>query len=174
MFFLLLLIFASCTQPIKTNPADIKEFFSQLAPLKFNLSPGSHINGQPYLIDSIQIDLNAIIKRVEKEPFFNSDDIDYFRGQLLADRAGIWSKELFNSIKIVSQTALDSIRKFGLHQSMAPYIRLSKPYFSKDKNYCIHYYDYHCGSLCGEIALKLYKKINGKWTFIKNYFQIVS
>ena len=173
-FLLLLLFFVSCTQPIKTNPTDIKEFFSQLTPLKLNLSPGTHINSRPYVIDSIEIDLSSIIKLVDAEPFFDPKDIAYFKGQLLADKAGVWQQELFDSIKIVSQTELDSIRKFGLHQDMAPSIRLSKPYFSKDKQYCIQYYNYYCGNLCSETALKLYKRINGKWTFIKNYFQLVS
>lgn len=43
----------------------------------------------------------------------------------------------------------------------------SVPLFSLDKNTCIVYKAGRCGSLCGHGGTSLYKKIKGKWTFVK-------
>ena len=37
------------------------------------------------------------------------------------------------------------------------------PIFFRNDNYCLFYYDYGCGSLCGEGQVAIYKKVKGKW-----------
>jgi hypothetical protein len=157
-----------------TDPTDIKEFFSQLDQLKKKEQAGFHISGRPLLIDSIEIDKKSFWETVKNEPLLTKTDIEYIRGQLAADTPGTWRENLLDSIKVVPKSFVDKLTESDSINFTPPYIRLSKPYFSKDKQYCILFYSYYCGNLCAETTLKLYKKINGKWTIVRNYYQIVS
>ena len=44
----------------------------------------------------------------------------------------------------------------------------SVPLFTVDKNTCIVYKAGHCGGLCGHGGTNVYKRVNGKWTFIQS------
>jgi len=44
----------------------------------------------------------------------------------------------------------------------------SVPLFTVDKNTCIVYKAGHCGGSCGHGGTSVYKKINGKWTFVQS------
>lgn len=37
------------------------------------------------------------------------------------------------------------------------------PVFFRNDTYCLFYYDYGCGNLCGEGQVAIYKKVKGKW-----------
>ncbi|WEK68642.1 MAG: hypothetical protein P0Y62_12355 [Candidatus Chryseobacterium colombiense] len=45
----------------------------------------------------------------------------------------------------------------------------SVPFFNKDKNICIVKYSMSCGALYGAGKTSVYKKINGKWKFIRSF-----
>lgn len=169
----MLLIYTACTQSIRTDPNLIKGFFSQLDELRYNSTPGVY-SGRPFLIDSIVVDKETFWQIASNEPLFSASDKKYIKGQLVADTLGVWSSNLFDNIKVVPYSFIDSAETQNKNRIRPPYIKLSKPYFSKDNKYCLLYYHYYCGNLCAETTLKLYKVINGKWTIIKNYYQIVS
>jgi hypothetical protein len=168
------LLLLSCTEPIITDPNDIKGFFSQLEQLKKAEQPGFYISGRPLIVDSIVVDEGMFMETAKKEPLFSKVDVEYIKGQLAADTQGTWRENLFDSIKVVPRTYIDKLAESDSIHLTPPYIELSKPYFSKDKQYCIFYYSYYCGNLCAEKTLKLYKRVNGRWTVVRNYYQIVS
>ena len=88
--------------------------------------------------------------------------------------AGLWTNEIFEKAHIISKNYLDSVVKANRRMEPPAHYRFSLPYFSSDKKSFIIYYNYYCGSLCAEYSLRLYKKVKGKWTFIKNFFLMVS
>jgi len=149
---------SSCKHHILVDKTELKEIFTLL-------TISENTPHQYYLIDSIQY--------FERKSITESDTT-YFKSNCNVVNAGVWTNEIFDSAKIISRNYLDSIsRPDPLMRTPTHYI-FSLPYFSKDKTSFIVYYNYYCGNLCAEYSLRLYKKINGKWTFIKTYFKMVS
>jgi hypothetical protein len=58
------------------NATDIKEFFSQLNPLKKIEQAGFHISGRPLIIDSIEVDRSSFWKTAKTEPLLTKTDIE--------------------------------------------------------------------------------------------------
>jgi hypothetical protein len=80
----------------------------------------------------------------------------------------------FDDLKVVSMKIIDSLSQPDPYINTPPFIKLSKPYFSKNGAYCLLFHSYYCGNLCAESAVALYKKINGKWKFVKSFNRTVS
>jgi hypothetical protein len=156
----------SCSKPIDIDKKEAKDFFFQFPELNRNI--------KPYLIDSVVFNKKHYLEIISEEHLIAKGDIDYIKGQLVSDNYKIWEDSLFKDIKIVSKHYIDSVGKTNPLTKTPSYIEFSKPYFSKDKQYCFIYYNYYCGNLCAETTFKLYKKINSKWVCIKTYFELVS
>jgi hypothetical protein len=92
-----------------------------------------------------------------------------------------WTKESFGSTKLVSSDTINAIFKdhskwwtyFNKHIGRS-FNTFSVPIFLRNDTYCLFYSDHHCGGLCGEGKLILYKKQNNKWTVLKSYCNWVS
>jgi hypothetical protein len=95
-----------------------------------------------------------------------------FHGDIVVSLS--WTNEIFDSAKIISRNYLDSVARPNPFMKTPTHYSFSLPYFSKDKNSFIIYYNYYCGNLCAEYSLRLYKKINEKWTFATSFFRMVS
>jgi hypothetical protein len=156
--FLAGLILTSCNQPVQVDTLELKKIYSDI------LEPDS-LKGKFYLIDSIE--------SFDKKVIVQSDTI-YSIAYCDEIKNGIWTNNLFDSLLTISADKMHSISKSDSFKITPIHYSFSLPYFSKDKNSFIVYYNYYCGSLCAEYSLRLYKKINGKWTFIKSSFSIVS
>src|SRR5690606_25826591 len=89
-------------------------------------------------------------------------------------KSGIWTDNIYDSLVIISKKKLHSKFKDDQFVMTPANYSFSLPYFSKDKLTFIIYYNHYCGNSCAEYSLRLYRKINGKWTFIKTYFSMVS
>jgi hypothetical protein len=48
------------------------------------------------------------------------------------------------------------------------------PLFLRDYTWCLCYVSYHCGWLCADGQLALYKKEGGRWVFVKNWGEWMS
>lgn len=156
LYFFIGVVFFSCKKINSVEKTELKEIFSQLM-------SDEHLNRKYYLIDSIE---NFNTKSISE-----SDTIYLIAKNEIVNK-GIWTNYLYDSAKIISKTHLHSLAKtWGV---TPPHYWFSLPYFSKDGNSFMIYYNYYCGSLCAESSLRLYKKINGKWEFIKTYYSIVS
>lgn len=152
------LIFSSCYQYIQVDNSDLKKIYSDI------LKPDS-LKGRCYLIDSIEsFDKKLIVQ----------SDTTYFIAHCDETKRGIWANSLFGSLITISTDKLHSISKSDSIKIIPIHYSFSLPYFDRDKNSFIVYYNFYCGSLCAESSLRLYKKINGDWTFIKSYFSFVS
>lgn len=123
------------------------------------------LNGKRYLIDSIENFGNKTITQ---------SGTTYQIADYTDVNDGLWTSELFDSLVLISTDKLESLSQPDPFNKTPAHYKFSLPYYSKDKQTFIIYYDYYCGSLCAEYSLRLYKKANGKWTYIKSYFTMVS
>jgi len=81
-----------------------------------------------------------------------------------------WSKEFFETTKIISSDTINTIFKddskwwtyFNKYIGKG-FSTFSVPIFLRNDTYCLFYSDHHCGGLCGGGSLTLYKKQNNKW-----------
>ena len=93
-----------------------------------------------------------------------------------------WTNEMFPNIKIISS---DTVRAIFNGKDWKDWERewdyfyknigsgfndFSAPIFLRNYTYCLFYSAHFCGDLCGESRLDLYKKENGKWIDVKNYY----
>jgi hypothetical protein len=152
------LLLFSCNESISIDHSDLKQVFS-------DLTSADSIKGKYYLIDSIQsFDTKSIMQ----------SDTTYLIAYCGEIKNGVWTDSLFDNAKIISSDSLDFMATSNSLEMTPAHYSFSLPYFSKDKKSFIIYYNHYCGNLCAEYSLRLYKKINGKWTFIKAYFSMVS
>jgi hypothetical protein len=160
--YLLLTVFLfvifSCRQTIQTDQLELKQIY-------YDILSADSLRGKYYLIDSIE---NFGTKTIKQS------DTTYLIAECNSTKSGIWTDNINDSLVIISKEKLHSKAK-GDQFAMTPAnYSFSLPYFSKDKQTFIIYYNHYCGNLCAEYSLRLYKKINGKWTFVKTYFSMVS
>ena len=153
-----LFLILSCRQTFQTDQVELKQIYHDI------LSADS-LNGRHYLIDSIE---NFETKTIKQS------GTTYFIADCNSTKSGIWTDNIHDSLLIISKKGLHSKVKGDQFVMTPANYSFSLPYFSKDKKTFLIYYDHYCGNLCAEYSLRLYKKINGKWTFIKTYFSIVS
>jgi hypothetical protein len=155
---ILSLVIFSCRQAIRTDKTELNQIYSDI------LSADS-LKGKYYLVDSID---NFETKSIKQS------DMTYYISSCDSIKNGVWTDRLYDSLIIISKDRLHSISKANTLTMTPAHYSFSLPYFSKDKQSFIIYYSHYCGNLCAEYSLRLYKKINGKWIFIKSYFSIVS
>jgi hypothetical protein len=107
---------------------------------------------------------------------FSPADIEFIKYQIQAAQHFKWkSNKIFGS-KVISSKKIKRIFKNGVDEGWAKFNRrykkgfatFSVPLFTLDRNTCIVYRAGHCGSLCGHGGTSVYKKINGKWTFVQS------
>ncbi|GAA4335732.1 hypothetical protein GCM10023149_43890 [Mucilaginibacter gynuensis] len=148
---------------------EAKQFFGQLDYIK---DPARR--GKPFLVDSVVYRDDLILEAAKMDELNNENDINYIKGQIASSRPVKWNVDLFDSLRIVKSSYIDSIRQLKKFKYNLIYIKLSKPYYSKNKQRCLIYINHYCGNLCAFSGVGLYKKIKGKWTFVRSYFGIVS
>jgi len=169
LLFFVFLFLLSCTHAFKSNQLDIantKSFFTQLDDSV--LTKSSFL-----LIDTVQKEWKELfVRSASYQKALNDEDIKFIAEQFDNTPLKTWTNVVFDSARIVSEAYIDTFRK---NTGWTPvHYKFSLPYFSKDKKYCLLYYDHYCGNLCAEQSLRLYKIVNGRWTIIKTLFSIVS
>lgn len=169
-FFVFASIFMlSCTHSDDTfhvDLAEVKSFFAQVD--DSSLTKRSFL-----LVDTVQKEWNDLfVRNASYQKALSDKDIQFIAEQVDNTPAAVWTNVVFDSARIVSEA---DIKRFQKNTGSTPvHYKFSLPYFSKDKKYCILYYDYYCGDLCAEQSLRLYKKENGKWIVIKTLFSFES
>ena len=125
------------------------------------------------MVESIQIGWKDLfISSATNDKTLSEKEINHIAEQLGNSKLPVWTNIYFDSARIVSQQYVNNFRKNT--GSTPVHYKFSIPYFTKDKNYCVIYYESYCGTLCAEQSLRLYKNENGKWIAIKSLFSIVS
>lgn len=93
-----------------------------------------------------------------------------------------WNKELFTDATLVSTDTINKIfgdrRKGGwaylIAKGISKLYTIAPPIFFRNDTYCLFYYGYGCGDLCGEGEFALYKNEQGKWVKIMSLSSWVS
>lgn len=149
---------SACGQSPKIDKSELREIF-------FDILSVDSLSGKYYLIDSIE--------KIETTKIEISGTT-YLVADCEIAKNGIWTESIYDSLAIISKNRLDSLTKGNKFEMTPANYSFSLPYFSKDKQSFIIYYNRYCGILCAEYSLRVYKKINGKWIFIKSVFSIIS
>lgn len=112
---------------------------------------------------------------------FSKNEIEFIRNEFKLKKLKKWNNEIINTAKIISSRSVEKIFnnsnngwntfKSKIGSSFNIY---SAPIFLRDNNYCLFYSSIHCGSLCGEGMLDLYKNEDGNWKLIKSYCSWIS
>ncbi len=156
-------------QPQNTiSPKDYYDFYNSLinsdSVNEFNLSSKPSL--KPIIDDSVLIFRDSSL--------FSRNDIQFIKQQIDEGVNFTWQDKILGA-HIIKDTKIKEIfrkgtrkgwRKFN-HRYKGGFSRFSIPLFSIDRKTCIIYQSNHCGSLCGGGGISAYRKINGKWTFIK-------
>jgi hypothetical protein len=103
-------------------------------------------------------------------------DIQFIKVQIKDGKVFQWKSNGILGSNVISSKTIARIFKSGAGEGWIKFNRkykngfatFSVPIFSLDKNICIVYKAWHCDSLCGHGGTSIYKKINGKWTFLKS------
>lgn len=171
------LFLSSCVKPIDIDIKETKLLFNQLKFLKIDRliipKKGTH----PYMtrflvVDSILYNDKFILRACKQSLI--KEDLKYIEAQLASHTYNKWQQSIFDDLKVMSMKRIDSLSKPDPFINTPPFIKLSKPYFSKNGTYCLLLYSYYCGNLCAESAVSLYKKVSGKWEFVKSFDRRVS
>jgi hypothetical protein len=115
------------------------------------------------------------LKSVFTDTIFTKQDIDYFKIQIEAYRHFKWTSNKVEKAKIVSNSKLHRLYKNyknwdKFHKDCGESILgYSVPIYTCDKTKLVIYRSTYCGALCGGGQITVFKKINGKWTYLKNY-----
>lgn len=88
-----------------------------------------------------------------------------------------WTSELTGTPFFISKDTISNIftgarprgwdyfnKRYGSH-----YYIFSSPVFFNNGTMCLFYIDYHCGELCNEGKIRLYKKDNHGWKVLKEF-----
>ena len=151
-------ILFSCKPTIRIDKSELAQIYNDI------LSADS-LKFKCYLVDSIG---NFKTKSITQS------DTTYFLPFCDDVKNGVWPSNLHSRLVLTSKKKLHSIAKTNRLSLTPTYYIFSLPYFSKDKQTFIIYYNFYCGILCEESSLRLYKKIDGKWTFIKHHSGFIS
>jgi hypothetical protein len=116
------------------------------------------------------------VKIAANDTLFTQTDIDYIMKQVNQRKNTNWSVLSIDNAVLIKSTDIDSIfRTFKANSGWkvfyktygSDFYEMSYPYFSQDKQTCIIYTGYHCGGLCGEGGLKIFRRRNNIWTQVK-------
>lgn len=88
-----------------------------------------------------------------------------------------WTSELIGASVIVPHDTINDFftrphargwdyfnKRYGSH-----YYIFSSPIFFNNGTMCLFYIDYHCGEMCNEGKIRLYKKDNHRWKVLKEF-----
>jgi hypothetical protein len=169
LFVFVFIFLLACTHTDKTyqpNIAETKSFFAQV--------DDSILTKRSFLlVDIVRKEWKDLFVRTASyQKVLRNEDIQFIAEQFDNTSLNVWTNVFFDSARIVSEAYIHNFQKnIG---STPVHYKFSMLYFSKDKKYCILYYDHYCGNLCAEQSLILYKQENGRWVIIKTLFSVVS
>jgi hypothetical protein len=106
----------------------------------------------------------------------SSADVQFIKYQIIAGQHFKWKSNKILGSKVISSKKISKLFKNDVDEGWTKFNKkykngfatFSVPLFTVDKHTCIVYKAGHCGGLCGHGGTSVYKKINGKWTFIQS------
>jgi hypothetical protein len=106
---------------------------------------------------------------------FSSADIQFIKQQIMVGQNFHWKSNKILGAIVINSKKIKKLFKSSVDGGWTEFNKrykngfatFSVPLFTVDKNTCIVYRAGHCGGLCGRGGTSVYKKINGKWTFVR-------
>ncbi len=168
LFIMLTGLLFSCSSS-DTHQKEVKDFFAQIDDSTF-------IRDNFLLLDSIPHEAwkNVFTAYAAADSVLPKQEADFIAGQMDDTETAVWNNTIFDSARIVSKKYIDSASKHTQYNERPHYYTFSRPYFSEHGDFCVLFYNYYIGAHCVETSLRLYKKEHRRWTFVKNYFSMVS
>jgi hypothetical protein len=93
-----------------------------------------------------------------------------------------WTRDMAPGVRLIPKDTITSIFSTK-HRDGWGYLYLHYgpglhsfgcPLFPRNYTWCLFYSGHHCGWLCGDGQLALYKKEGGRWVFVKNWGEWMS
>ena len=107
---------------------------------------------------------------------FSTADIRFIKAQIQTGQHFQWKSNGILGSQVISSNKLARMFKNGPEEGWTKFNRqykngfatFSVPLFSLDRTICIVYKAGHCGDLCGHGGMSVYRKVNGRWTYLKS------
>lgn len=113
---------------------------------------------------------------------FTESEIKYINDEIATMDRHKWDKGLFADALLIPSDKINKIFTANIFKGWV-YLKakhiyrlysFAPPIFLRDDTYCLFYYHYGCGDLCGQSEFALYKKEQGKWVKIMPLSESVS
>lgn len=106
---------------------------------------------------------------------FSSLDVQFIKSQILNAVGFEWENHKILASNVINAKEISKIFADGTYLGWSEFNKkykngfstFSVPLFSVDGKLCIVYTARHCGHLCGEGSTNIYKKVRGKWVWLK-------
>lgn len=113
---------------------------------------------------------------------FSKSELDQILKEAKNPQIKEWKDSYFENGKVINNDTIKDIFKENSNKGWSYFYKkfgdgiktISAPIFLRNYNYCLIYFEYDCGKLCGHGSLNLFKKENGKWKIIKTYCPWIS
>lgn len=113
---------------------------------------------------------------------FSETEVKYIDTKIAEMNRYKWNKELFAGATLVPTDTINKIfgdrRKDGWAylnaKGISKLYTIAPPIFLRNDTYCLFYYGYGCGDLCGQWEFALYKKEYGRWVKWFSLFESIS
>jgi hypothetical protein len=159
-----------CSKNRKTDREEIKNFFANIS------DAGFPKDKRFVLIDTFNDKewRNDFKQWASLDTILSGKEIDFLVEKVRTAPPVIWKSGDFKNAKIVGKNYLDTVTRTEPFILRPNVYSFSRPYFTRDKKYCIMYFDVYCAVLCAEESINVYKSQNGKWILIRRYVTSVS
>ncbi|WP_417352310.1 hypothetical protein [Flavobacterium alkalisoli] len=157
---ILILLISLCISSIATaqNTTDLNNFFNQI-------STERHYKIKRIEEKKIEIDTFELIF-LDKEhikKYISDDDIEYFRKQIMTPGDTLWQKSELKDFKLLNKKTIKRIshrtmKRMRIFPKSNFYYSFSAPIFSLSGEYALIEERFHCGLMCAEFSLSIYRK----------------
>lgn len=157
---------------------EIKDFLSEIK--STNLKNTIRLSDKPYS----KFGEKFVQRIIANDTIFKKSDFSFIQLQINQTRNFLWGSSLIDSAILIKAESIDSIFQNFKPSDTAwrifrktfgkDFYRISIPLFTHDMNTCIIYIGHHCGGLCGEGSIMIFRRQKNKWTLYKTVAYWVS
>ena len=107
--------------------------------------------------------------------FFKRNEINIINQRLKKDNQLSWNNRSILNFKIIKDSLFDNSDRDKLVKELNQNILVfSHPIFLKKDKYCVLFFQFICGNICGASSLALYEKIGKRWKKKEEYCDMIN